>query len=429
MPLLSEEQLGFFARNGFLHVRRLIDEGTCRKLVDLTWTRFPPEWKRNDPSTWRGTAPDSCHVADLRVRRGLFQFQKGDLYGHPVIEGAFADDAIGGGIARELIGHPLAKMRVRGLYCIAPLAEDVQYKAPVRPHIESHPAQLIALCYLEDVAPGGGGLSVWPGSHREVYPVMGSKLEHVPTADYDAVFSKWAGLRPIELPGQRGDIVIIHHRLLHAPSLNRGKRMRYGFLCDYQRADFRKLSTEKPGSLWEDWPAIQAVRPGIRDAAPLVRLRPVEGHADVIPLHSERYRMSASHSADSDPSSVRKADASVLARSRRDGDIWLALSDEACTANDTELFPRGSDLASVGVRVRIDGRPLTPVCRFDIIGKLELQPGEHVIEVEGLARPAWLRVLKMKLPFIRTQFLAKQALQPGKASIRFKVAPREGATA
>jgi hypothetical protein len=430
MALLSESQLGFFARNGFLHVPQLIDADTCRKLVDHTWTRFPPEWDRDDPATWHGSAPDSCHVAEVRVRRGLFQFQRGDLLDNPVIEGAFGASALGGEMARELIGHPLAKMRVRGLYCIVPLAQGVHYRGAVKPHIESHAAQLIALCYLEDVGEGGGGLSVWPGSHREVYPVMGSKLEHVPTPAYDRVFEKWAGLQPIEIPGRRGDIVIIHHRLLHAPSLNRAGRMRYGFLCDYQREDFRTLSTAPPGAdLWEDWPAIARLRASLRDGAPLVQLRPRENAvaSDAVPLHSSNYRLSVAHAADTDPSSVRKADASVLARSRREGDLWVALSDEARTADDRELFPRGSELVSRGVQVRIDGQPVESVCRFDIISRLDLAPGKHRIEVRGLDRPAWLRVLKIRLPFIRTEFLARQALQPGAAVLEFTVPVRESA--
>jgi hypothetical protein len=421
--MLSEAQLGFFARNGYLHVSRWIDADTCRKLVDHTWTRLPPTWERDDPTSWQGTASDSCHIADLRVRRGLFQFQKGDLLDNPVIEGAFSHKAIGGQLAHELLGHPLAKMRHRGLYCIVPLDESVRYKAPVKPHIESHPSQLIALCYLEDVVEGGGGLSVWPGSHREVYPVMGSKLEHVATPEYTEVFSKWAALRPIELPGKRGDIVIIHHRLLHAPSLNRSRRIRYGYLCDYMRKDYVALTQQRPGrNLWEDWPAIDRLSPELRDGPPAVQLSPVEGRVDVVPLHSSSYQLSVAHHENADHSSVRKADASVLARLRREGDLWLALSDDAQAENDVKLFPRGSDLTDSGVTVRVDGRPLPSVCRFDIIGKLDLRPGEHLIEVEGLPRVAWLRVLKIKLPFVDTQFLAKQKLQPGRASIRFRLA-------
>ena len=238
--MLSQSQLGFFARNGFLHVPRWTGEDTCRQLVDHTWTRLPPEWRRDAPLTWAGSAGDSCHIAHIKVRRGVFQFQAGDLLRNPVVDGAFASNARGGELAKALLGHPLGNFKVRGLYCIVPMPEDVQYHRPVRPHIELHPSQLIALCYLEDVVPGGGGLHVWPGSHRELYPALGSKLEHIATPAYEAAFARWAGRQPLEVPGRQGDIVIIHHRLLHAPSLNRSPNMRYGFLCDYWRDDYRR---------------------------------------------------------------------------------------------------------------------------------------------------------------------------------------------
>jgi len=206
--MLSDIQIGFFARNGFLHLKDFVDPETCRILVDHTWTRMPAEWKRDDQTSWTGQLRDSCHLADLRVRRGLLQFQKGDLLDHPIIQAAFSADNRGGELARSLIGHRLAKMRVRGLYAIVPLPETIKYKGLARPHIESHPAQLIALYYLADVVPGGGGLLVWPGSHRELYPSMGSKLEHVATPEYEAVYRKWARLQPIEMSGARGDVVL-----------------------------------------------------------------------------------------------------------------------------------------------------------------------------------------------------------------------------
>jgi hypothetical protein len=67
--MLSQSQLGFFARNGFLHVPRWTDPDTCRQLVDHTWTRLPPEWRREDPLTWSGSAGDSCHVANIEVAK------------------------------------------------------------------------------------------------------------------------------------------------------------------------------------------------------------------------------------------------------------------------------------------------------------------------------------------------------------------------
>ncbi len=427
--MLSEAQLGFFARNGFLHVPRWIDGGTCRKLVDHTWTRLPREWRREDPSTWSGSAGDSCHVADIKVRRGLFQFQGGDLQKNAVIESTFASNARCGALAHALLGHPLGKLHVRGLYCIVPMPASIQYPRPGKPHIELHPSQLIALCYLDDVVPGGGGLHVWPGSHRELYPAIGSKLEHIATPAYEAAFVRWAGLQPVEVPGRQGDIVIIHHRLLHAPSLNRSPNMRYGFLCDYLRDDYRRLCSEAPGALWEDWPAIAALPPSLRDAPPDYTLVPQVGRVETRPLSAREYALSRAHSDDADPSSIRKADASALGRRRRPGDVWLHLSDSPKSRNCVKLFPRGSDLTSEGVRVRVDGHFLPSVCKYDIIAQLDAAPGEHVVEIDGLPRPAWLRVIALKLPFVESDFLGRQELGPGTNRLSFRVEGRERAAA
>lgn len=433
--MLSEMQLGFFARNGFLHVPRWIDSDTCSKLVDHTWTRLPSAWRRDDPSTWSGSLGDSCHIADIKARRGLLKFQGGDLLRNPLIEGAFASNARGGQLADALLGHPLGKFRVRGLYCIAPMPASMSAPGPAEAHIEAHPSQLIALCYLEDVAPGGGGLHVWPGSHRELYPALGSKLEHVATPAYEAAFVRWAGLEPVEVPGRQGDIVIIHHRLLHAPSVNRSPQLRYGFLCDYQRDDFRRLCAEAPGALWEDWPAIAALPPDLRDAPPDYTLSPQDGHVDTQPRSTQEHalsrfrrrwwpRRSRSHGDDADPSSIRKADASLLVRRRRPGDVWLTLSDSPKAINALNLFPRGSDLSSEGVRVWVDGHPLPSVCKYDIIAQLDAAPGEHVVEVEGLRRPAWLSVVAFKLPFVDSKLLVTHQLVPGTNRLSFQIEGR-----
>lgn len=418
--MLTPEQLGFFARNGFLHLEAVASPAVCEALVERTWTRLPKDWSRDDRSTWKGMAQDSCHIADVRVRRGHFQFQKGDLIGDPTIASAFSERAAGGDVARQLIGHPLSKMRLRGLYCIVPLADEIRFKSMARPHIESHPAQLILLCYLRDVAPGGGGLHVWPGSHREIYPAMGSRLEHVGTPEYDAIFARWASLTPHEVPGRQGDVVIIHHRLLHAPSLNRLDRIRYAFLCDYQREDFRNLCTLRPSSdVWEDWPAIAALPPALRDAPPDIALAPQTGLVETTTLDAEHVRLSVAHTKNTDPSNVRKADASALARSRRADDIWLLLSDNPATANDWEIYPRGADLSATGLRIWVDGNPVDSVCRYDHIARLPLGPGQHRVRIDGLDRRAWLRVLKVRLPFVETEFLLKAELATGPAEFEF----------
>ncbi len=417
--MLDSTQLGFFARNGFLHLGGLIGPDVCAKLVDHTWSRLPAHWSRGEPASWKGAVTDSCHVADLTARRGHLKFQKGDLIGNPVIEQAFSRESAGGALARNLLGAPLSPMRLRGLYCIAPLpsASCSPYFAP---HIESHAVQLIALCYLEDVGPGGGGLHVWPGSHRDIYPVMGSRLEHVATPEYETVFARYAGLAPVELPGRQGDIVIIHHRLLHAPSVNRSNRIRFAFLCDYQRHDFKSLAALKPTSnLWEDWPAIAALPSDERDAPCDFDLRPLGSPGDMAGLAQQGAQRT---SANTDASSIRKADASALVRARKAGDKWLLISDEPSSASERTLLPRGSDLSSSGLRVTLNGTPVTSASRHDLISRLDAAPGQNRITIEGLDRKAWLRVLDIRLPFDQSALLLREALGPGTSEFNFTIA-------
>lgn len=172
--------------------------------------------------------------------------------------------------------------------------------------------------------PGGGGLHVWPGSHREIYPNMGSKLEHVTTPEYEEIFNRWVRLQPLELHGERGDVVIIHHRLL---------------LCDYQRSDCKTLIAQRPSpDVWEDWPAIAALPAHLRDAPSDYTLSPLPDDQLVPASWSAKDRLSGANSSTGDPSSIRKSDASILARGRQVGDVWIALSDDPKTANASSCF-------------------------------------------------------------------------------------------
>jgi hypothetical protein len=200
------------------------------------------------------------------------------------------------------------------------------------------------------------------------------------------------------------------------------------------RDDYRRLCAQAPGPLWEDWPAIAALPPALRDGPPDYSLAPQDGGVVPRPASARgafsRFwrrwllRRSSSPGTDADPSSVRKADASVLVRGRRPGDVWLTLSDSPKSINCVSLFPRGSDLTSEGVTVRVDGRPLPSVCKYDIIAQLDAKPGEHVIEIEGLRRQAWLRVLALKLPFVDSDYLVRHQLSPGTTRLSFRVEGR-----
>jgi hypothetical protein len=102
--------------------------------------------------------------------------------------------------------------------------------------------------------------------------------------------------------------------------------------------------------------------------------------------------------------------------------VWLHLSDSDKVTRSNNLFPRGSDLTSAGVRVRVNGLAIPSVSKYDIIAQLEKTPGEHVVEIEGLPRSAWLCVLAFKLPFVESAFLVRQQLYPGTNRLSFHIA-------
>ncbi|HEX2871143.1 MAG TPA: hypothetical protein VHP33_07805 [Polyangiaceae bacterium] len=72
----------------------------------------------------------------------------------------------------------------------------------------------------------------------------------------------------------------------------------------------------------------------------------------------------------------------------------------------------------------MDGHSLSSVCKYDIIARLDAKPGEHVVEIEGLRRPAWLRVFALRLPFADSDFLVRHQLSPGTTRLSFRVEGR-----
>lgn len=421
--MLTADQARFFARNGYVQVPGVVDAETCRHLVDRTWQVLPSHWRRDDPGTWRGEVTDSCHTVHLD-RGGLLKFQLRELADDALVQQAFMGPSPVHDLARQLIGRPLHRYRKRGLYAVAPAERPERLARAPAPHVEAHPAQIVMLCYLDDVAPNGGGLMVWPGSHRDLWQGFRSKLEYAAAPDLEARMSRWRGLAPIELPGRRGDVILTHHRLLHSPSVNRSLRIRFAFLCDYMVTDHDLLCRQAPGAnLWEDWPGLVALAEGrgLDDAADFEL-------GDAQPVR-RRFWWRFTERRES---SRNKGEASNLARLRQQGDVWLSVSDSPRVFDRCDtLDPFGSDLKAAGLRVHLDGVPLSSRSRGDFTAGLPANPGHHQLTLTGIDRPLWLRVLQFELPFTRSRVLAKVALDGtvAQATVAFEVGAATDATA
>lgn len=408
--MLTSDQIAFFARNGFLLLSGLAKAEQQATIIEWTNERFPPGWIPDNPSSWRGGATDACHDADLAIRKGRMLYRLIDRIGHPCLDALFGPKSAIARAAGSLVGAPL-ELKLRGLYPIFPVDETVQYDPFIEGHVEAHPSLVITVTYASDAPEGGGALWVWPGSHRAIYPSMESRLDHVRGRGHVAVFREWTARQPVALDGRAGDVILMHHRLVHAPSINRGTAIRYASLCDYRPADYHRLCLLPPAEdMWQDWPAIAALPPELRDA-PSDWTLPTQRAP-----YPDRIRDDMRLRPNPDPSRAvtkRKGDASVLERMRVPGDYWLGMSDVESASRDPKLYPRGGALGEAGAKIFIHDRHRPSVSQYDYFVRLGEDERRLRVSVRGLDRPAWLRLIDTRLPLDRSTVRSAISLDPG----------------
>jgi hypothetical protein len=256
---LAAAERWHFRQHGYVVTRIRLDPVARQRAIDLVWQLVPAGFRPDDPRTWKGVVEDSCHRKDLHSRRGRLKYREcvrkeswlyDLLAGHPE-----ARAAVG-----ELLGAgEVADPRCfRGLYPVFPLASGSQ--KVVAGHLDTHPFQVGAVLYLDDVAAGGGGFHVWPGSHVPVALAHRSLHEDDPLPECVGVVRDCQDRgRPVELAGPAGTLILWHQRLVHAAGLNQSGRVRQAMLCDFSRRSLLEFQGEPHGGrLWDHWADVSA---------------------------------------------------------------------------------------------------------------------------------------------------------------------------
>lgn len=421
---LNPAQRRAFATDGYVLLRDVLDTGLCAEAIDALWPKLPPSFDRADPSTWTGDAEDSCVVASVATRRGHMKFKSP---GDPLLRRITAEEPRLRAAVAALLGDDLAEPYFRGLYPIFPVTGPLVDRAaldaamgpelaaaaagldldvpPSMPHVEAHAVQLVAVCYFGHVPPGGGGLLVWPGSHRALWPTFTSKLDFEATEAYAAELAAWSRLAPRRIDGCAGDVILMHHRLFHAPSVNRlPGHARYAAFCDFARADMETQRRQPPGpDMWEDWPGIA---PGM--AGPCAPGQTTAERSFLLDHPEARSRL---HALTRDP---RRGDRSILSRivrQRRRGEVWLlaATSDRFFDSDRFEIRSEAFD----GVRIALDGVPVTSDLSAGCIAPVPAGPGTHRVSVESDGAPVYLRLLRIGESFSDIRVVARVAHPAG----------------
>jgi hypothetical protein len=389
--LLNTAQREFFVRNGYLQIPAAVSRDDCDYLVDRSWEHLPQAWDRRSPDSWTGAVTDSCHTSGLTYRRGHLKFQKGALQTDQRVQATFNANSHVGQYARQLFGGKVA-VRYRGLYMIVPFTESGQVRRISGPHVEAHPVQIVSTTYLNDVEEDAGGLLVWPGSHHELYPAFDSKTEFQVSENYKEIVGKYRSYQPVELTGKAGDVIFIHHRLLHAPGLNRSENIRFALFVDYMTESFVGLANQVPGqNAWEDWRGMDDVA---ADAMSTDHVYQPINPNDLIGMAPKPDHYTTQN----------KRDATDVIRSLKEGDVWITLSDSPSLSGSNRIEPCGLNLAGNGVAVTCHGEAVRSVTTNDIVAPLP-HGVDMPLEITGVDQPLWLRVVRVSRPVMSSSVL------------------------
>lgn len=217
-PPLATGEVARFREQGYAILRGVLDPDGVAAARARLWQFLPPHFRPDDARSWDGPVEDESGIIDLHARKGRVKL-RGALRTDPSLLALLPHaPAVRAAVAALLAPRAaLAPSTVRGIYLTFPMPALLQ----VTGHIDLHPYAIGAVAYLDEVPQQGGGLVVWPGTHRDrTTPI--AERQHVPPVGV------------VEVTGGPGDVVLYHHDLVHAPGRNRLPRVRPALLCDFR---------------------------------------------------------------------------------------------------------------------------------------------------------------------------------------------------
>lgn len=140
-------------------------------------------------------------------------------------------------MAEAIMGGPVKRpRRNRGIYAIFPRDPDGP-AAKLGPHMDANMTEMQVVTLLNDVPPGGGGFTFYPGSPQMLYPTSEQAYNWVATeASDDAMNRIKANVTPIEFTGKAGDVLFCHGWVVHSAGAHEGDRIRMAVIQDFNRS-------------------------------------------------------------------------------------------------------------------------------------------------------------------------------------------------
>ena len=273
MSLLSNEEISFFKREGYLFKRGVMDPILMAKARDALWAAAPTRLKRDDPYSWNGPfrADEEDDSPENRCSGYTWKFRAVSSQDW-MVRLAATDKTIWTWVEQLLgEGTVVRPERIRGIYCRLPETKESKKKT-LQCHVDAFDPQKVGeidmgkllrprICLtglIAPVPPGGGCFTVWPRTHKGVYEVF-SKLEGEERQRiYLKKLEEFNRQNPVEACGEPGDILLWHHLLGHAAGHNQSeiKQLREAVLTDWDKEDNPESAMQRPHEeMWHEWSA------------------------------------------------------------------------------------------------------------------------------------------------------------------------------
>ena len=116
---------------------------------------------------------------------------------------------------------------------------------------------MLAVVLLSDLPePYSGNFTVWPGTHTLFETIFREKGQ---AALADAIDTMPLPQAPVQITGKAGDVVLVHHQLVHAAAPNCSPDIRYAVIFRGNHKDVQANGIEAMVDIWREWPGIREV--------------------------------------------------------------------------------------------------------------------------------------------------------------------------
>ena len=243
MHVLTQEEMTFWHKNGYVIVRDAVPQENLDAVVDTIWEFM--EMDRDNPATWYrpGDGDEGKPKLKESGMAELYQHQSlWDNRQHPRVYGAFADiwetDKLWVSIDRVNLNPPARA--------------DWDFQGFVHWDIDTSlrplPKRVQGVLSLVDVPADAGGLQVVPGFHRRFEQWVSTQ-----PADRDPRIPDMAGLELQSLAMKAGDLVIWHSLLPHGTGRNNSTRPRLAqYITMFPAREDDETMRQERVSLWRE---------------------------------------------------------------------------------------------------------------------------------------------------------------------------------